>query len=95
MSNVSMNIVGILYNFQLLRYAGENGVAAYGVILKGSLGTSFYLKQTIKLAIPLLGTALAIAPCFKMRFWNIGGEGQITAGAIFASFFRPLLTHIL
>ena len=66
---------------------GVNPVAAYGVILKGSLGTSFYLKQTIKLASPLLGTALAIAPCFKMRFWNIGGEGQITAGAIGASFF--------
>ena len=32
MSNISMNIVGMLYNFQLLRYAGEDGVAAYGVI---------------------------------------------------------------
>ena len=31
---------------------------------------------------PLLGCALAIAPCFKMHFWNIGAEGQITAGAI-------------
>ena len=66
---------------------GNNPFAAYAVILKGSFGTSFYLKQTIKSAIPLLGCALAIAPCFKMRFWNIGGEGQITAGAIFASFF--------
>lgn len=66
---------------------GNNPITAYGVIIKGSLGTSFYFKQTIKLAIPLLGTALAIAPCFKMRFWNIGAEGQITAGAIGASFF--------
>ena len=54
---------------------GNNPITAYGVIIKGSLGTTFYLKQTIKLAIPLLGTALAIAPCFKMRFWNIGDEG--------------------
>ena len=37
--------------------------------------------------MPLLGCALAIAPCFKMRFWNIGAEGQITAGAIAASYF--------
>ena len=43
--------------------------------------------QTVKLAVPLLGCALAIAPCFKMRFWNIGAEGQITAGAIAASYF--------
>ena len=66
---------------------GNNPFKAYAVIIKGSLGTSFYFKQTLKNAIPLLGCALAIAPCFKMRFWNIGGEGQITAGAIFASFF--------
>ena len=33
MSNISMSIVGMLYNAQLLKYAGENGVAAYGTIM--------------------------------------------------------------
>lgn len=33
MSNISMSIVSMLYNAQLLRYAGENGVAAYGVLM--------------------------------------------------------------
>ena len=33
MSNLSMNLVSMLYNLQLLRYAGENGIAAYGVIM--------------------------------------------------------------
>lgn len=33
MSNISMSIVGMLYNVQLLKYAGENGVAAYGTIM--------------------------------------------------------------
>ena len=33
MSNISMSLVGMLYNFQLLKYAGNNGVAAYGVIM--------------------------------------------------------------
>ena len=37
MSNVSMNIVGMLYNFQLLKYAGENGIAAYGVMMYVSM----------------------------------------------------------
>lgn len=37
MSNVSMNVVGMLYNIQLLRYAGENGVAAYGVMMYVSM----------------------------------------------------------
>ena len=33
MTNLSMSLVNILYNYQLLRLAGENGVAAYGVIM--------------------------------------------------------------
>ena len=33
MSNVSMNLVAMLYNLQLLKYVGENGVAAYGVMM--------------------------------------------------------------
>lgn len=37
MSNISMSLVGMLYNFQLLKYAGENGVAAYGVMMYVSM----------------------------------------------------------
>jgi Na+-driven multidrug efflux pump len=33
MNNISMSLVGILYNAQLIRYAGEDGVAAYGVLM--------------------------------------------------------------
>lgn len=33
MSNVSMNLVGMLYNLQLLKYLGDNGIAAYGVMM--------------------------------------------------------------
>lgn len=37
MSNISMNLVGMLYNVQLMAYAGENGVAAYGVMMYVSM----------------------------------------------------------
>lgn len=37
MSNVSMSLVGMLYNVQLLNYAGENGVSAYGVLMYVSM----------------------------------------------------------
>ena len=33
LTNISMSLVGMLYNIQLLKYAGENGVAAYGVLM--------------------------------------------------------------
>lgn len=37
MSNISMSLVGMLYNFQLIKYAGEDGVAAYGVMMYVSM----------------------------------------------------------
>lgn len=66
---------------------GVDPITAYGTILSGSLGRATAIRQTVKIAVPLLGCALAIAPCFKMRFWNIGAEGQITAGAVAAAYF--------
>lgn len=37
MSNISMSVVSMLYNVQLMKYAGENGVAAYGVLMYVSM----------------------------------------------------------
>ena len=80
-------VVASLIGALIFRVMGSNPLAAYGTIVSGSLGKSTAIRQTVRIAIPLLGTALAIAPCFKMRFWNIGAEGQITAGAVAASYF--------
>lgn len=80
-------VAAILLGAVIFLVLGSNPFAAYGTIVSGSLGKASAIRQTVKIAIPLLGTALAIAPCFKMRFWNIGAEGQITAGAIGASYF--------
>lgn len=55
MSNVSMNLVGILYNFQLMNYAGEDGVAAYGVMMYVSMiFSAVFLGYTIG-AAPIIG----------------------------------------
>ena len=55
MSNLSMSLVGMLYNLQLLKYAGEDGIAAYGVIMYVNL---FFLSVFIGFSIgtaPLIG----------------------------------------
>lgn len=52
MSNVSMSIVGMLYNIQLLKYAGENGVAAYGVMM--------YVSMIFSAAF--IGYSIGVAP---------------------------------
>ena len=80
-------VVALILGCLPMLLTGNNPFAAYGVIIQGSVSRPIYLKQTIRTAIPLLGCALAIAPCFRMKFWNIGAEGQITMGAVFATYF--------
>ena len=80
-------VLAILIGALIFLLLGHNPLTAYGTILDGSLGRATMIQQTVRIAVPLLGTALAIAPCFKMRFWNIGAEGQITAGAMCATYF--------
>ena len=80
-------LLALLLGAVVIAISGVNPFKAYGTIITGALGKKTAIRQTVKIAVPLLGCALAIAPCFKMRFWNIGAEGQITAGAIAASYF--------
>ncbi len=85
-------LVALLLGCLIIMITGVNPFKAYATMVEGSLGSKVYLQQTAKIAVPLLGCALAIAPCFKMRFWNIGAEGQITAGALAATFVARELT---
>src|SRR3712207_3670886 len=65
---------------------GLNPINVYSSMIKGSIGSEYKIKQTIIKAIPLIISSLGIAVAFKMKFWNIGGEGQIIMGAFLASF---------
>lgn len=80
-------IVAVLIGGIIFVISGSDPLTAYEALLGGSLGTETGFKQVIKTAVPLLGTALALAPCFKMKYWNIGAEGQITMGAVACTFF--------
>ena len=79
--------VALLLGSLIFIICGVSPLDAYATIVTGAFGKLTGFKQTIKIMIPLLGTALALAPCFKMKYWNIGAEGQITMGAVGAAFF--------
>lgn len=54
-TNISMSVVSILYNFQLMRLAGENGVAAYGAVMYiGFVYAAVFLGYSIGVA-PIIG----------------------------------------
>ena len=65
--------------------AGGNLIKAYSSLVYGSLGTRFNFLETCVKASPLILTGLAVAFAFRARFWNIGAEGQLFAGAIAAT----------
>ncbi len=54
-------------------------------IQQGSFFTEYSKRALVKDAMLLLGVALALAPAFKMRFWNIGAQGQVLMGALLTS----------
>ena len=66
---------------------GNNPFAIYGTIISGAFRSEMAVQATVKIMIPLLITALGVTLAFKMRFWNIGGEGQLIMGGMFASYF--------
>ncbi len=61
---------------------GQDPIAVYGTILKGAFGSSRRIGVTFRNVAVLLGISLAVTPAFKMRFWNIGAEGQTLIGCL-------------
>lgn len=60
----------------------SNPVSVYASLVSGAVGTARRTWSTLRDTMILLAVALAITPAFKMRFWNIGAEGQILVGGI-------------
>jgi len=79
-------LLSLVFSGIILLFFGLNPFQIFGSIIEGSFGTSIRIEQTIVKAIPLTVASLGILVAFKMKFWNIGGEGQIVMGALAASF---------
>ena len=61
---------------------GQNPISVYATILDGAFGSSRRIGVTARNVAVLLGISLAVTPAFKMRFWNIGAEGQTLIGCL-------------
>ena len=66
----------------ILAWGGVMVGDAYLLMLKGALGSVFAVTETLARATPLILTGLAAAFAFRAKFWNIGAEGQLYAGAV-------------
>ncbi|MBO7120814.1 MAG: ABC transporter permease, partial [Bacilli bacterium] len=61
---------------------GVNPFLAVGQMFIGSFGTPKRIWDFLRDGAVLLAVGLALIPSFKMKFWNLGGNGQILVGAL-------------
>lgn len=73
-------------------FTGENPFKIYATMFEGALGSPGITLYTFQNVAMLLCVGLAVTPAFKMRFWNIGAEGQVLAGALATAAVMILLT---
>ncbi len=61
---------------------GQNPLEVYATMFRGSFGTKRKVMILLQNMAILLCIALAVTPAFKMRFWNLGAEGQVLVGGL-------------
>lgn len=74
-------LIGIVLSGIIIAALGYPVIKTFISLAEGSFGSAIAIRNTISFLIPLSVTALGLSIAFKMRYWNIGGEGQILMGA--------------
>lgn len=85
----------VVCSMLMILLIGYNPLAVFEQIYKGSIGTANALTITMERSIPMVLGTMAVIVAFKMHFWNVGVAGQLTMGAVFASFFAYRLGDAL
>jgi simple sugar transport system permease protein len=62
-----------------------NPFVTYAAMARGAFGSWQVFTETLVKAIPLMLTGLGVSIAFRMQFWNIGAEGQLTLGGVAAA----------
>lgn len=81
-----MILMALLLFAAILLVTGKNPLISYRDLLKATFGSVYGFSEVIVAMIPILLTALAVALPSRLGMINVGGEGQLFLGAIFATF---------
>ena len=73
----------------------KNPFTAVKYIFQGTFQNKIKLWAAIKEWVLLLGIGLALVPAYKMKFWNIGAQGQVLIGALITTIFMIKLGNTL
>jgi simple sugar transport system permease protein len=75
----------IMTTWYIIQVLGKNPVLAFTFFLVQSLGSMEAIAETLVIATPILFGAISLIPFFTAKYFNIGTEGQLQLGAIFAT----------
>ena len=84
--NAMIPVISILISLVLgsivLLFCKANPITTYKALIDGIFGTPMRIQNTINRMIPILFCALSVGVAFRLKFWNIGAEGQYVWGVI-------------
>ncbi len=92
--NILAVLAAIVASMICLLFMKLNPFEVYQKIFVGSLGTAYRFHETVNKAIPLTVLSLGTCIAFKMKFWNIGQEGQFYMGAFGATWVVMLCPNL-
>lgn len=88
-------LISLLLTAMLLAIFNANPFITFAAMFKGAFGSWSNFTETLVKAIPLMLTGLGVLIAFRLKFWNIGAEGQLAFGGIAATwvalFWSPFL----
>lgn len=87
-------ILALITSSLFIKLMGHSPIKVYSSMLTGAFGTQYRIIETLKVAVPIILASIGIMIAFKMKFWNIGGEGQILMGAFAATYFALFFSHL-
>ncbi|HEY5537214.1 MAG TPA: ABC transporter permease [Acetobacterium sp.] len=91
---VAAVLAALLVASIIVVFANADPINLYVGIIQGCFGNLHRFSATIQKMVPLLVLSLGVMVAFKMRFWNIGAEGQFFMGAVGATLVVRLLPNM-
>jgi len=83
-------LVAIIIGGLFITINGVNPFAYFKEVVSGCFRSSVAFRGLVRIIVPLVMVSLGVAVAFKMRYWNIGAEGQLIMGAVFATWASRL-----
>lgn len=84
----------IVCSFVIVLLTDVNPIEFFAQMIEGSFGDTKKVFKMLQSVAILLCISLAVTPAFKMKFWNIGAEGQVIVGGLAAAACMKYLTPV-